>query len=131
MLCLLIFFMIVSRQGMDAGADQRLEIPTTIQGIRIEDLGNTATLNLYATDSGTEVTTLNEATGQQIPMPLSQSGREPLREFLIAGKARNERFKVILRADKEMTYRYLEPVLRVCAEAGVESVNFATKREGT
>ena len=40
----------------------------------------------------------------------------------------NPDFKVIIRADKEMGYRYLEPVLEACMLAKVKNVNFNTSK---
>ena len=54
----------------------------------------------------------------------------PLREVLQdLKKERGEKFKVIINADKQMRYAQLQLVLQACAEAGVSSVNFATKTE--
>jgi len=40
----------------------------------------------------------------------------------------NSNFKVIIRAESEMPFRFLEPVLTACADANVRNVNFNTKK---
>ena len=40
--------------------------------------------------------------------------------------ADNDNFKIIIRGDKDMTYKTLEPVLIACMEANVKDVNFNT-----
>src|ERR671912_2808347 len=45
-MCLIIFFMLVAKIGVDTGADQAIVIPASFQGLQIEDMGNTLTLNI-------------------------------------------------------------------------------------
>jgi len=40
----------------------------------------------------------------------------------------NPEFKVIIRGDQDMGYRFLEPVLIACAEAQVKNVDFNTRK---
>ena len=44
-MCLIIFFMLVAKIGVDTGA-QKIDIPTTILGTKIKDMGNTLVLNI-------------------------------------------------------------------------------------
>src|SRR5436309_14821821 len=66
-MCLIIFFMLVAKIGVDTGADQRISIPASLQGLEIKDMGNTLTLNVQ-------------------PGPLDQ----PMVTALIEGVARTE-----------------------------------------
>ena len=45
-MCLIIFFMLVAKIGVDTGADRRITIPESLQGLDIGDMGNTLTLNV-------------------------------------------------------------------------------------
>src|SRR3954464_13894574 len=45
-MCLIIFFMLVAKIGVDTGADRRITIPASLQGLDIKDRGNTLTLNI-------------------------------------------------------------------------------------
>jgi biopolymer transport protein ExbD len=48
-------------------------------------------------------------------------------EVLKKIKANKPDLKIIIRADEDMGYKYLEPVLITCVEAKVKNVNFNTK----
>src|SRR4051812_31371187 len=45
-MCLIIFFMLVAKIGVDTGADNKIAIPESIRGLDIKDMGNTLTLNV-------------------------------------------------------------------------------------
>lgn len=134
-MCLIIFYMLVAKIGVNTGADNTLKLPPSLMGIKIKDLGNTVTLNILPPLSGADlprVTTLNPATGQVIDVPLlDQQGRRPLAEWVKRLRGQNEEFKVILRADKDLDYRYIEPVLLSAAEGRAKNVNFATAVESS
>ena len=127
-MCMIIFFMLVARIGVSTGAEP-MEIPATVLGTKIDDMGNTLTLNVRA-GVGDEplVTALIDgkpcrfAAGQRGP-----AGAPQLAAVLAALQKKNPEFKVIIRGEKEMAYRYLEPVLAACSQANVARVNFNTK----
>ena len=129
-MCLIIFYMLVAKIGVNRGLDQKLQLPMSVQGIKLTDLGNTVTLNVAAGvsfDSEPLVTTLNPDTGQVVPFRLTDGAKRPLSAFLKLARGKNNEFKVIIRADEKLDYHFLEPVLMVCAEAAVKNVNFATR----
>ena len=77
---------------------------------------------------------------QEIRVVDPSSGKRPLLEVLKrlrfgkdsktgggGANADNDDFRVIIRGDKEMGYRFLEPVLVACAEANVNRVIYQTK----
>lgn len=123
---LIVFFMLVARIGVSTGAEP-MPLPETLTGVRIEDLGNTLTLNVrHEAMAQPQVTAL--VGGQMRELPLADGrGGQPLLDTLRAMRERNRDFKVILRAPKDMPYRYLEPVLQACAQAAVKNVNFTTQ----
>ena len=141
-MCLIIFFMLVAKIGVDTGADQRISIPSSFQGLDIKDMGNTLTLNVQAGGGDQPmVTALVEDRVQDVALIDHASGKKPLlamlRQFRFGKDLReggvkdaedNPEFKVIIRGDEEMGYQFLEPVLLMCAEARVKNVNFNTKR---
>jgi len=129
-MCLIIFYMLVAKIGVNRGLDQKLALPMSVQGIKLTDLGNTVTLNVspgVRADSEPVVTTLNPDNGQIIPFRLTEGAKHPLADFLKLARGKNNEFKVIIRADQTLDYHFLEPVLMVCAEAAVKNVNFATR----
>jgi biopolymer transport protein ExbD len=128
-MCLIIFYMLVAKIGVNTGQDAKIELPTSLLGIQLKDMGNTVTLNIARPPSGDEpvVTTLNPQTGQMEDLKILDGTKRPLSAFLKLLKGQNAEFKVIIRADQNLDYRFIEPVLIICAEAAVKNVNFAAR----
>ena len=61
---------------------------------------------------GTRLTTLNDLTA-----------------FLRAEKSENPSVRVILRADENLAYSWIAPVLVSCAQADIHSVHFSTRQD--
>lgn len=141
-MCLIVFFMLVAKIGVDTGADQRIIIPASLQGLEIKDMGNTLTLNVTpGIGNQPMVTALVQGIVQEVKVVDSVTGQKPLlatlrqwrfgRDLRPGGTnqdADNPEFKVILRGDEEMAYSFIEPVLITCAEAKVKNVNFNTRK---
>jgi biopolymer transport protein ExbD len=146
-MCLIVFYMLAARIGVDTGADDSIEIPESIIGINLEDIGNTLTLNVrggIGDDPFITAMVPDPDTGRAVRTDLKiidrTTGRKQLLEtlkFLRYGRDRqkggtgvnadNDLFSIIIYGDAGMDYRFLEPVLLTCAEANVANVNFATK----
>jgi biopolymer transport protein ExbD len=123
---LIVFFMLVARIGISTGAEA-MPLPSTLTGVKIEDLGNTLTLNVhYENLNQPQVMALVGGEMRELPLTDGRGG-QPLLDTLKALRERNKDFKVIIRAPKAMPYRYLEPILQACAQAAVKNVNFATE----
>jgi biopolymer transport protein ExbD len=141
-MCLIIFFMLVAKIGVDTGADQRIIIPASLQGLEIKDMGNTLTLNVRPGPAEQPmVTALVEGVVQEVKVVDPVTGQKPLLATLrqwrfgrdlrpggASADADNPEFKVIIRGDEEMAYSFIEPVLITCAEAKVKNVNFNTRK---
>jgi biopolymer transport protein ExbD len=128
-MCLIIFYMLVAKIGVDTGADKKIDLPVSFQGVKLEDLGNTVTLNVSAGAEQPLVTTLVPNTGKTEEIKVVEGDKKPLRSFLQMLRGQNERFKVIIRGDQNLDYRFLEPVLVSCNEAQVRDINFATREQ--
>ena len=132
-MCLIIFFILVAKIGVSTGLDKKIDAPSTYLGVNITDLGNALALNLYPKAGADEPQILVDLKGErqkELKLQDNQGGKivHPLREVLQdLKKERGEKFKVIINAEKGMRYAQLQLVLQACAEAGVSSVNFATK----
>ena len=128
-MCLIIFYMLVAKIGVNTGQDAKIELPTSLLGISLKDLGNTVTLNVAKPAAGDEplVTMLDPASGQMVDLKIIDGGKRPLQAFLKKLKGENSEFKVIIRGDQGLEYRFLEPVLITCSEAAVKNVNFAAR----
>jgi biopolymer transport protein ExbD len=143
-MCLIIFFMLVAKIGVDTGKDKNIDIPTSILGTDIRDMGNTFTLNVANGPTGVPDAqpTITALTGkgdlQEIKLRAVIAGQlmYPLRDTLLRyrdgdpqrGWAPNPNFKVIIRGDKSLTYQFLAPVLMECNQAHVKSFAFNTKK---
>ncbi len=127
-MCLIIFYMLVARIGVKTGADKKIQLPISLQGITLKDLGNTVTLNVTPGAEQPQVTMLNPHSGQIEEVKISDGTKKPLKSFLQLLKGENQKFKVIIRGDQELDYGFIEPVLKTCAEAQVRDVNFATRQ---
>ena len=141
-MCLIIFFMLVAKIGVDTGADQRISIPASLRGLDIKDKGNTLTLNVQQGPIDQPlVTALVDNVVQEIKLVDPVTSQKPLlntlKRFrfghdLRAGGSKdstdNPEFKIIIRGEADMGYKFLEPVLITCAEAQVKNVNFNTRK---
>jgi len=72
------------------------------------------------------ITTLDPKSGY-VDIKLVEGANHPLASYLKLMKGQNADFKVIIRADQNLDYRFLEPVLLICAEVPVKNVNFAAR----
>jgi biopolymer transport protein ExbD len=122
-MCMIIFFMLVARIGINVGAEP-MEIPATVLGERISDIGNTLTLNVRrgAMDRP-QVSALVD--GEVRELQLAEEGG--LVDVLKALRLKNDRFEVIIRGERDMPYASLEPVLLACTQANVTRVHFNTR----
>jgi biopolymer transport protein ExbD len=129
-MCLIIFFMLVAKIGITTGAEP-MDLPETILGQKIEDLGNTLTLNVHRGAGNQPLVTYlpkDERANREIPLARNVGGKvhHPLLEVLKAARRNNPRFKVIIRAQKDLGYELIEPILQTCAAADLNNINFAT-----
>ena len=137
-MCMIIFFMLVARIGVDTGGDREITVPASFIGVDLKDLGNTLTLNvtngvnLGAGQTDPLITCLLNGQRREIKIHSNAGGRDdfPLYEALHHLKDANPGFKVIIRADQNTEYQYLQPVLAECTRAGV-NYDFATQRGET
>ncbi|MGE5610169.1 MAG: ExbD/TolR family protein [Bacillota bacterium] len=127
-MCLIIFYMLVAKIGIKTGADKNIDLPASFQGLTLKDPGNTCTLNITAGGDQPLVTTLNPNTQQTEEVKIIDGAKKPLKAVLQLLKGRNDDFKVVIRADQNLDYRYLEPVLLTCSEVQIRDIRFATRK---
>ena len=132
-MCLIIFFMLVAKIGVSTGAE-KMDIPESIMGNPITDMDNTLTLNVRpgAVDEPQVTALIQNANGEHKQTELQlrdpATGQNQLLNTLKLYRSQNEQFKVIIRGEADMPYRFLPPVLIACADANVRNVNFNTKK---
>jgi biopolymer transport protein ExbD len=129
-MCLIIFFMLVAKIGVTDGSDKSIDIPYSQFGKELKDHGNMLTLNVrQRNDEGEPLVTglVEGATGgKPIEIQLQEGNRFPLREILKKLSKSNDKFGIIIRAEKEATYQTIVPVLTTCMEANVKNINLNT-----
>jgi biopolymer transport protein ExbD len=142
-MCMIVFFMLVAKIGVDTGGDRDVVVPASFLGVDLKDLGNTLTLNVrngagvVGGEAQPLITWLQHGTQQELQIRSEAEGRTvyPLYETLkrfkdgdpATGLRANPNFKVIIRADANTEYQFLQPVLAECTRAGV-SYDFATQK---
>jgi len=142
-MCLIVFFMLVAKIGIDTGADKSLVLPPSFIGTDIKDMGNTLTLNVTQgpTDESGQpqpfVTALVKGEEKQLRIHAYVNGAQQYELYNVLKIAKdgdpsqdipaNPDFKVIIRADEGTEYQYLQPVLAECGRAQVP-YDFATVR---
>jgi biopolymer transport protein ExbD len=144
-MCLIIFFMLVAKIGVNQG-NKQMDLPYSYLGKKIDDLGNTLTLNILpkgdmekikaqnpndripATDF--QVVALVDGEERDLPIQVGDANPvHPLRDVLTKMKQRyKEQFKVIIRADADLPFILVQPTLLECANAGATNINFTTQK---
>jgi biopolymer transport protein ExbD len=143
-MCMIVFFMLVAKIGVATGAEEQIDIPVSTLGTDINDIGNTLVLNVREVGNLPMVTALVESdgsvsrTGRPVELKIYDptTKRRPLVEVLRKlrhGDPRNNQpanpdFKVIIRGDRSISYRTLDPVLMACMDANVKNVNLNTAK---
>lgn len=139
-MCLIIFFMLVAKIGVNTGA-KKMDLPETIIGVKIEKLGPNLLLNV--TDPNLEVdpksgkvvgtaakTGFENPTVTAMTDPNSKEAKEiglpELTEILKKAKAKNPKFSVTIRAQKELKFEMLSKVLSAAGAAEISKVNFGS-----
>jgi biopolymer transport protein ExbD len=130
-MCLIIFFLLATKIGVNDGGDKSIEIPVSTWGEELKDKGNMLTLNVrQRTEEGDPLITglVEGAHDKPIEVQLQQGSDRPLLRILKSLRKENDKFGVIIRGDKEMSYQTLVPVLTTCMEANVRNVDLNTAK---
>ena len=130
-MCLIIFFMLVAKIGVVTGAEEDIEPPSTILGVRIKDIGNTVILNIRKTPGDEPLVTAmveKNAKGPKEVKLLLPNGDRPLQRALTAAKAENKNLKVIILGERDVPYHQLEQVLMTVSLSGIREMNFKTQQ---
>ena len=132
-MCLIVFFMLVAKIGVDTGA-QKIEIPTSILGTSIKDMGNTLVLNIPGAigDEPQVEALVAPADGgkprlQTLSLTEGPGGVSPLQAALMYYKKQKADLKVIIRASSTLEWRFISPVLTTCNAADIQTIEYNTK----
>lgn len=135
MLSLLIFFMLVSKAGIDIGADPELNLPLARLGITQEDIAREKNadamlvLNIDPQSVAQNPRVYGKffATGKEFSLDVVNptSGEHELREFVKSVKAGRDDFIVAIHADAGSPFANIQPVLQAVNGAQPAQVRFA------
>ena len=131
-MCLIIFFLCCTTLAKSESND-RVEIPRAELGQELPEQRGRLLINVVP-----RAARLNDADGMQSVNPgdepdiyhpgRADRARCDLTAYLRKEKQDNPDLKVILRADQDLTYNWISPVLVSCAQADIKSVNFSTRK---
>ncbi len=152
-MCLIIFFMLVAKIGITSGADPNIKPPSTLLGTKIEDMGNTFTINVrdWAKVHEEAVVQANKL-GQPVPprptpfelahprvealvetdKPVRQlavvtpNNDRELRRVLTELVKHKPSLRVIILADEDIRYELLQQSPIDCSMGRVKDFNFET-----
>lgn len=144
-MCLIIFFMLVAKIGISTGA-KPMDLPYSYLGKKIDEMGTTLTLNLLPVGDverikhpvagrrpempkDIQVSALVDGVDRDLPLKTDLTGAQshPLRAVLLEMKARyKDKCTVIIRADADLPFYLIEPVLAECNVAGIPHVDYTT-----
>ncbi len=141
-MCLIIFYMLAAKIGVDTGEDEKIVIPFASWSKEIKSMDNTLLINV-SEDKNTKMGVVTAKVDLQSPRePLilegGGSGRrlaDVLRRLRYGkdlkpgGSGANadiNELKLVIRGDQDMSFNVLQKVLLAAAEARVQTLNFQT-----
>ncbi len=121
-MCLIIFFLVCGRLAAQESND-KVVIPRAQLGQELSEQRDRLVINVVPNNPDRPNPTLE-------PFVYVRGERWGMNELVV--KLRKEKqdapdIKVILRADQNIAYQWIAPILVSCAQAGIKSVNFSTK----
>jgi biopolymer transport protein ExbD len=146
-MCLIIFFMLVAKIGVNKGGP-KMDLPETIIGVKLEKLLGTLILNVTDPNivgydaKGKAIRTGGnkpldpiitaiidkEGTAKEVRLMVKDSKGdivdEPLTRVLAAMQKKNKDFSVTVRAQKQLQFKDLQRVILAIAKAKVSKVNY-------
>ena len=137
MLSLLIFFMLVSKAGIDTGADADLALPSATLGLSEEELEEQREVGFLVLNVAPSTIPGNprvygkligDGTEFEMNVENPQNNREEVREFIEEVKGDREDFEVYLHAAADTHYYDVEPVQRAIGRADTAGVRYAFER---
>jgi len=122
-MCLIIFFLICGKLVKEE-VGEAITVPVARQGQELNDGRGRVVLNLslpadYSSSTEARVIPQMFSKGQKVEYA-------QLTNYLRAAVAQNPDVRVILRADKNVLYEFIAPVLISCSEANIKSEHFST-----
>ncbi len=128
-MCLIIFFLVCGQLAKEQVNDTVL-IPKAVFGtMELADRSGELVINLVPQDRQPDGK-INPGVQPQVWIRgIKLENMNALTEFLRRERKESSNITIILRADQELCYDWIAPVLVSCAQANIHSVNFSTKKD--
>lgn len=131
MLCLIVFYMLAAKIGVNTGADPDIDVPVS-KFQQTLDMTGQLVLNVRQSASGDPIVTglldqkgdFNEVSGtvQNIDVTAGQGGLSQLDRILRELQRRKPDMKLVLRTDGDVTYGAFMPVLISVNQAKIKNI---------
>ena len=127
-MCLIIFFLLCGQFAKNESND-KVVIPRAELGQEMPEQRGRLLINVlpHINEDGTRA--VNAGSEPDIYIRGAQVSINNLTAYLRKEKTDNPDLKVILRADQDLTYDWISPVLVSCVQANIKSVNYSTRRK--
>jgi len=117
-MCLIIFFLLCGQFAKEE--NKPVSLPLAQLGQEVDREGQVV-VNVVAKDDPRET--------PEIYVGAKAVSADMLTAFLYDEHAKKPDLKVMIRADKAVTYDHISPILVSCAQANITSVNFAVRQK--
>ena len=124
MMCLIIFFLVCGRLAAQESND-KMVIPKAELGQQLPEQRDRLLINVVPKETAGGHT--EPDVEPDVYIRGESLGMNELTVYLRNEKKETPDVKVIIRADKDIAYEWIAPVLTACAQAGIKSVNFSTR----
>lgn len=125
-MCLIIFFMICGKLAKDEANDD-VKIPTASLGQELPEQRDRLIINVVHAPDSIHGGQVDPSIQPDIYVRGQQISAADLESYLEKEKRDAPDIKVILRADRDLAYDWIAPILISCAQANIKAVNFSTK----
>ena len=120
-MCLIIFFLLCGKFAKDE-ANAKVRLPQAQLGQQMVDQQGRLVINVVPGEGA--------SAEPEIIVRTRPVRAEELAGYLAREHEANPELKVIIRADKDVTYNHVSPVMVACAQANIKSVDYATRNTG-
>jgi biopolymer transport protein ExbD len=117
-MCLIIFFLLCGQFAKDEA--KAVALPFAQLGQEVDKQGQLLVNVVSAADP---------KGAPEIYVGANRVTLETLSAFFSDERTRNAQLNVMIRADMNVQYEHISPVLVACAQANITSVNFSTRRK--
>jgi biopolymer transport protein ExbD len=131
-MCLIIFFLLAGKLAKDQN-NQQIVIPKANHSLEMADQEGRLPINVVPAKQDTQPGAIDMGKNPNLMPEIWVRGQlmpiGDLAAYLRKEKKETPNAKIVLRADQDIAYEWIAPVLVACAQADIKSVNFSTRKE--